>query len=89
MSAEQPTIIYTLTDEAPMLTTHAFLPVVRTFAGAAGIAVETSDISVAARILAEFSDYLTDEQKVPDNLGELGRTVQGLPEALPGRRDGL
>ena len=76
MSAEQPTIIYTLTDEAPMLATHAFLPVVRTFAGAAGIAVETSDISVAARILAEFSDLLPDDQKVTDNLGELGKLTQ-------------
>ena len=49
---EQPTIIYTLTDEAPLLATYAFLPVLRAFAGAAGIGVETSDISVAARILA-------------------------------------
>jgi len=79
MSGEKPSIIYTLTDEAPLLATYAFLPVVRTFAGAAGIDVQTSDISVAARILAEFSDYLTDEQKVPDNLGELGRLTQ-VPE---------
>ncbi|CAM5289529.1 NADP-dependent isocitrate dehydrogenase [Mycolicibacterium aubagnense] len=79
MSGEKPSIIYTLTDEAPLLATYAFLPVVRTFAGAAGIDVQTSDISVAARILAEFSDYLTDEQKVPDNLGELGRLTQ-LPD---------
>ncbi|CAJ1582529.1 NADP-dependent isocitrate dehydrogenase [[Mycobacterium] wendilense] len=76
MSAEQPTIIYTLTDEAPLLATYAFLPVVQTFAGAAGIDVKTSDISVAARILAEFSDRLTDEQKVPDNLAELGALTQ-------------
>ncbi|MUL76988.1 NADP-dependent isocitrate dehydrogenase [Mycolicibacterium sp. CBMA 226] len=76
MSGEKPSIIYTLTDEAPLLATYAFLPVVRTFAGAAGIDVQTSDISVAARILAEFSDYLTDEQKVPDNLGVLGRLTQ-------------
>jgi isocitrate dehydrogenase len=79
MSGEKPSIIYTLTDEAPLLATYAFLPVVRTFAGAAGIDIQTSDISVAARILAEFSDYLTDEQKVPDNLGELGRLTQ-VPE---------
>src|SRR5690242_513967 len=72
MSAEQPTIIYTLTDEAPLLATYAFLPIIRTFAEPAGINVETSDISVAARILAEFSDYLTEEQRVPDNLAELG-----------------
>ncbi|MGC5245897.1 NADP-dependent isocitrate dehydrogenase [Gordonia sp. DT219] len=76
MSAEKPTIIYTLTDEAPMLATHAFLPIIRAFADAADVNVETSDISVAARILAEFPDYLTDEQKVPDNLAELGRLTQ-------------
>ncbi|HXO81313.1 MAG TPA: NADP-dependent isocitrate dehydrogenase, partial [Mycobacterium sp.] len=73
MSADQPTIIYTLTDEAPLLATYAFLPIVRAFAEPAGITIQTSDISLAARILAEFSDYLTDEQRVPDNLGELGR----------------
>ncbi|MCX2711016.1 NADP-dependent isocitrate dehydrogenase [Mycolicibacterium sp. J2] len=76
MSAQQPTIIYTLTDEAPLLATYAFLPVIRTFAAAAGIDVKTSDISVAARILAEFGDYLTDEQKVPDNLAQLGKLTQ-------------
>ena len=76
MSAEQPTIIYTLTDEAPLLATYAFLPIIRTFTEPAGINVETSDISVAARILAEFSDQLTEEQRVPDNLAELGRLTQ-------------
>lgn len=80
MSAEQPTIIYTLTDEAPLLATYAFLPIIRTFSEPAGINVATSDISVAARILAEFSDRLTDEQRVPDNLGELGALTQ-RPEA--------
>jgi isocitrate dehydrogenase len=79
MSAEKPTIIYTLTDEAPMLATYGFLPIIRTFTEPAGINVETSDISVAARILAEFSDQLTEEQRVPDNLAELGRLTQ-LPE---------
>ncbi|BBY77051.1 isocitrate dehydrogenase, NADP-dependent [Mycolicibacterium parafortuitum] len=79
MSAEQPSIIYTLTDEAPLLATYAFLPVVRTFASAAGIDVKSTDISVAARILAEFSDRLPDDQKVPDNLAELGELTQ-LPE---------
>ena len=73
MTTQQPTIIYTLTDEAPLLATHAFLPVVRAFTAPAGIAVTASDISVAARVLGEFPDYLTDEQKVPDNLAELGR----------------
>ncbi len=76
MSAEQPTIIYTLTDEAPLLATYGFLPIIRTFTEPAGINVETSDISVAARILAEFSDYLTEDQRVTDNLGELGQLTQ-------------
>jgi isocitrate dehydrogenase len=77
--AEQPTIIYTLTDEAPLLATYSFLPIVRAFAEPAGIQIKTSDISVAARVLAEFPDHLTDEQRVPDNLGELGRLTQ-LPD---------
>ena len=79
MSAEKPTIIYTLTDEAPMLATYAFLPIVRVFCEAAGIHVKTSDISLATRILAEFPDYLTEAQREPDNLAELGRLTQ-LPE---------
>ena len=79
MSAQQPAIIYTLTDEAPLLATYAFLPVVRAFAEPAGIEVKTSDISVAGRILAEFPDYLTEDQQVPDNLAELGRLTQ-LPD---------
>jgi isocitrate dehydrogenase len=79
MSAQQPTIIYTLTDEAPLLATYAFLPVIRDFADAAGIDVKTSDISLAARILAEFPDYLTEEQRVPDDMAELGRLTQ-LPD---------
>jgi isocitrate dehydrogenase len=76
MPSEQPTIIYTLTDEAPALATSAFLPVIRTFTGTAGINVETADISVAARVLAEFPEYLTDAQKVPDTLSELGKLTQ-------------
>jgi len=66
-------IIYTLTDEAPLLATCSFLPVVRTFTAPAGIDIEKSDISVSARILAEFADYLSNEQKVPNTLVELGR----------------
>ncbi|WP_354678584.1 NADP-dependent isocitrate dehydrogenase [Cupriavidus plantarum] len=73
MSTQQPTIIYTLTDEAPLLATSAFLPIIRTFAKPAGVNVETSDISVAGRILGLFPEYLTEEQRVPDNLAELGR----------------
>jgi isocitrate dehydrogenase len=72
MSSDQ-TIIYTLTDEAPLLATHAFLPVISTFTKPAGINVEQSDISVAARILAQFPDRLTPEQRVPDALTELGK----------------
>ncbi len=79
MSAGQSKITYTLTDEAPLLATVAFLPVIRTFAAPAGIEIEEADISVSARVLAEFPDYLTEEQKVPDVLGDLGRRTQ-LPE---------
>ena len=73
MSTQQPTIIYTLTDEAPLLATSSFLPIVRTFAAPAGIHVTTSDISVAARVLGEFPECLSEAQRVPDNLAELGR----------------
>ncbi|WCM88164.1 NADP-dependent isocitrate dehydrogenase [Acidovorax sp. NCPPB 3576] len=73
MSTTQPTIIYTLTDEAPALATAAFLPIVRTFAAPAGIHVETSDISVASRILGQFPERLTEAQRVPDNLAALGK----------------
>jgi isocitrate dehydrogenase len=75
-----PPIIYTWTDEAPALATRAFLPVIRAFAGAAGVPVETRDISLAGRILAVFPDVLTEEQKVSDDLAELGRLVD-RPEA--------
>ena len=80
MSNTQPTIIYTLTDEAPALATQAFLPIVQTFTAAGGIKVTTSDISVAARVLGEFPEFLTEAQRVPDNLAELGRLTL-LPEA--------
>ncbi|MFK7770194.1 MAG: NADP-dependent isocitrate dehydrogenase [Mariniblastus sp.] len=65
-------IIYTLTDEAPALATKSLLPIVKTFAGACGIEVETRDISVAARVLATFPENLTDDQKMNDSLAELG-----------------
>ncbi|WP_295978434.1 NADP-dependent isocitrate dehydrogenase [uncultured Variovorax sp.] len=73
MTTQQPTIIYTLTDEAPRLATSAFLPVVRAFAAPAGVNVETADISVAHRILGEFSDLLAEGQRVPNTLSELGK----------------
>jgi isocitrate dehydrogenase len=68
-----PTIIYTLTDEAPLLATDAFLPIIRTFTTPAGIKVVECDLSVANRILGNFPDYLTPEQRVPDTLTELGK----------------
>ncbi|WP_332738908.1 NADP-dependent isocitrate dehydrogenase [Hydrogenophaga sp.] len=80
MSSQQPTIIYTLTDEAPLLATSAFLPIIRTFAAPAGINVATSDISVAARVLAAFPECLTEAQRVPDDLAELGK-LTFKPEA--------
>ncbi len=76
MTAGKSKIIYTLTDEAPLLATCSFLPVIRTFTAPAGIDIVKSDVSVSARVLAEFSDCLTAAQQVPDNLAELGRLTQ-------------
>ena len=76
MTTSKQKIIYTITDEAPALATHSLLPIVRSFAAAAGIEVETSDISVAARILATFPERLSEEQRVPDALAELGALTQ-------------
>jgi isocitrate dehydrogenase len=78
--SDRPTILYTHTDEAPALATYSFLPILRTFAGAAGINVETRDISLAGRILSQFPERLTAEQRVADHLAELGR-IALLPEA--------
>ena len=73
MADKKSQIIYTLTDEAPLLATCSFLPIIRTFTEPAGIEIVKSDISVSARVLAEFSEFLSDDQKVPDNLAELGK----------------
>jgi isocitrate dehydrogenase len=73
-------IIYTKTDEAPALATYSFLPIVKAFTASSGINIETRDISLAARILANLSDYLTEEQKVNDALAELGALAK-TPEA--------
>jgi isocitrate dehydrogenase len=73
-------IIYTLTDEAPFLATHSFLPVIASFAKTAGVEVETRDISLSGRIIAQFPERLTDEQRVDDALAELGE-LAGTPEA--------
>ena len=74
------TIFYTLTDEAPMLATYSFLPVVQAFASTAGVDVETRDISLAGRILALFPEHLTEDQRVGDALTELGELAT-TPEA--------
>ena len=79
MAGGKSKIIYTLTDEAPLLATCAFLPIIRTFTGPAGIEVEKADISVSARVIAEFPEFLTEEQRLPNTLGELGKKCL-LPE---------
>ena len=73
-------IIYTLTDEAPMLATYSFLPIVSAYASTAGVDVETRDISLAGRIIASFPERLTDEQRIDDALAELGELAK-TPEA--------
>ncbi|GGI86093.1 NADP-dependent isocitrate dehydrogenase [Pseudarthrobacter scleromae] len=73
-------IIYTHTDEAPMLATYSFLPIIEAFASTAGVEVETRDISLAGRIIAVFGDYLTPEQQIGDALAELGELAK-TPEA--------
>jgi isocitrate dehydrogenase len=78
--SDTPKIIYTLTDEAPFLATQSLLPIVQAFAGAAGIAVETRDISLAGRILAQFPDRLREDQRIGDHLAELGELAK-RPEA--------
>ena len=82
-----PKIIYTLTDEAPFLATASFLPIVEAFAGPARVTLETRDISLAGRILSQFPEALRDDQKVTDDLAELGqgaRPVSPHPDPLFG-----
>ncbi len=86
MTTQESKIVYTHTDEAPALATYSFLPIIRAFARPAGIDVETRDISLSGRILAVFPEYLTEEQRVPDalsELGELARTPQANIIKLP------
>ncbi len=78
--AENPKIIYTITDEAPALATYSFLPIVEAFAKPAGVEVETRDISLAGRIIAVFPEYLTEDQKINDDLSYLGELAT-KPEA--------
>jgi isocitrate dehydrogenase len=78
--ADKSKIYYTLTDEAPLLATHSFLPIVKAFTRSANIEVEVPDISLAGRILANFPEYLTEDQRIPDALAELGELAT-QPEA--------
>src|ERR1044071_8323445 len=80
MTETKSKIIYTYTDEAPALATLSFLPIIQTFASACDVTVETSDISLAGRILAVFPDFLRPEQRIPDALTELGELAK-RPEA--------
>ena len=80
MASKADKIIYTKTDEAPMLATYSFLPIINAFSKAAGVTVELRDISLAGRVLAVFPEYLTPEQKQPDALAELGEMAK-TPEA--------
>ena len=73
---QKPTILYTKTDEAPLLATYSLLPILRAFTAPAGVAVELPDISLAGRILANFPEALTEEQRVGDALAELGRLAK-------------
>ncbi|MGM0660084.1 MAG: NADP-dependent isocitrate dehydrogenase [Pseudomonadota bacterium] len=75
-----PDIVYTKVDEAPELASASLLPIIRRFAGAAGVSVDTRDISLAGRILATFPDHLTEDQRIPDDLAELGQLVK-TPDA--------
>src|SRR5215210_2562723 len=76
MSHSDATIIYTRTDEAPALATYSLLPIIQSFADKAGVRVETRDISLAGRILAQFADRLNDDQRVDDALAELGELAK-------------
>ena len=80
MTPQSPKIIYTKTDEAPALATASLLPIIEVFTGAAGVAVETRDISLAGRIIAVFPERVTDSQRQSDDLAELAKLAK-TPEA--------
>ncbi|MGY2573602.1 NADP-dependent isocitrate dehydrogenase [Vibrio sp. C8] len=80
MPTNKPTIIYTITDEAPALATYSLLPIIQSFTASSGIEIETRDISLAGRLLANFPEHLKEEQRVGDALTELGELAQ-TPEA--------
>ena len=78
--SDKATIFYTITDEAPMLATHSFLPIVQAFTAPAGVTITTKNISLASRIISNMGDYLKDDQKINDDLAELGQLAT-TPEA--------
>ena len=80
MPTEKPTIIYTITDEAPALATYSLLPIIQSFTASSGINVETRDISLAGRIISSFPEHLKEEQRIGDALAELGELAK-TPEA--------
>ncbi|MGR5133536.1 NADP-dependent isocitrate dehydrogenase [Vibrio alfacsensis] len=80
MPTEKPTIIYTITDEAPALATYSLLPIIQSFTASSGINVDTRDISLAGRIIANFPEHLKQEQRIGDALAELGEMAK-TPEA--------
>ena len=85
---DKPTIIYTHTDEAPALATYSFLPVIKAFTQSSGINVETRDISLAGRIIANFSEYLPENQRQSDALSELGELAK-TPQATGTTTDSI
>ena len=78
--SKESTIFYTITDEAPMLATHSFLPIVQAFTAPAGIHIQPKNISLSSRIIANFPDYVQKDQQIEDALSELGKLAT-TPEA--------
>ena len=81
MTQQTPRIVYTFTDEAPALATYSFLPIIKVFTEAANVVVETRDISLAGRIIANFPENLTEAQRQPDALAQLGELAK-TPDAI-------
>lgn len=75
-TTKTPKILYTLTDEAPALATYSLLPIIKSFTDSAGVVVETRDISLSGRIIANFPEYLKEDQRIGDALAELGEIAK-------------
>ena len=76
LNSTEEKILYTITDEAPALATYSLLPIIKSYTAAAGVAVETRDISLSGRILANFPEYMNPDQRIPDDLAELGELAK-------------